>query len=83
MLHSLKIAAAPGTLGAPFASSSSSAARLTAADRAWIKTCISQRKANHEKPARLRKYCTCLEETIDDGPPLKNVTSLERGRDRL
>jgi hypothetical protein len=54
------------------------AAKLTPADRAWIDTCISQRKASGEKPARLRKYCTCMEETIDDNQPFEDVTSLER-----
>jgi hypothetical protein len=53
MLHSLKIAATLVVLGAALLSSPSYAAELTAADRAWIDTCISQRKASGEKPARL------------------------------
>jgi len=78
MLHSFKTAAALTTLCAAVFSSPLYAARLTAADRAWIDTCISQRKASGEKPVRLRKYCTCMEETIDDNQPFADVTSLER-----
>jgi hypothetical protein len=78
MLRSFKIAAALATLGATVFSSPSYAAKLTAADRTWINTCISQRKAGGEKPTRLRKYCTCMEETIDDNQPFADVTSLER-----
>jgi hypothetical protein len=77
MLHSFKIAAALLTVGAAL-SSPSYAAKLTAADRAWIDTCISQRRASKETPARLRKYCTCMEETVDDNQPFEDVTSLER-----
>jgi hypothetical protein len=78
MLHSLKIAAALVAVGAAALSSPSHAAKLNPADRAWIDTCISQRRASREKPARLRKYCTCMEETIDDNQPFADVTSLER-----
>jgi len=78
MLHSFKIAAALLILGAAVFSSPLYAARLTAADRAWIDICISQRKASKETPARLRKYCTCMEETIDDNQPFADVTLLER-----
>jgi hypothetical protein len=77
-LHSSGIAVALVTLGAAVFSLPSYAAKLAPADRAWIDTCISQRKARHEKPARLRKYCTCMEETIDDNQPFGDVTSLER-----
>jgi hypothetical protein len=77
MLRSFKLAAVLVALGAAL-SFPSYAAKLTAADRAWIDTCISQRKASGEKPARLRKYCTCMEETIDDNQPFADVTSLER-----
>jgi hypothetical protein len=78
MLHSFKIAAALVILGAAVLSSPLSAAKLTAADRAWIDTCVSQRKASGEKPERLRKYCTCMEGTVDDNQPFADVTSLER-----
>jgi hypothetical protein len=78
MLRSFKIAAALVTLGAAVFSSPLHADKLTAADRAWINTCISQRKASGEKPVRLRKYCTCMEETVDNNQPFEDVTSLER-----
>ena len=78
MLYSFQIAVALMILSTSLASSPSSAAKLTPADRAWIDTCISQRKASGEKPARLRKYCTCMEETIDNNQPFEDVTSLER-----
>jgi hypothetical protein len=78
MLHSFQIAAVLAALGAGLLSSPSYATKLTTADRAWIDTCISQHKTSGEKPARLRKYCTCMEETVDDNQPFADVTSLER-----
>lgn len=54
------------------------AAKLTAADRNWIDTCISQRTAEGNKPAALRKYCTCMQEIVDDNEPFENATALER-----
>jgi thiamine pyrophosphate-dependent acetolactate synthase large subunit-like protein len=56
MLHSLKATAALMTLGVAAFSSPSYAAKLTAADRAWIDTCIAQRKASKEAPARLSRW---------------------------
>lgn len=78
MLHTLRIAAALGTLGAALFSSALYAAMPTAADRAWIDTCISQRKSSKEAPARLRKYCTCMQQIVEDNQPLENATALER-----
>ncbi|WP_424627672.1 hypothetical protein [Bradyrhizobium sp. SYSU BS000235] len=54
------------------------AAKPTAADRAWIKTCIDQRQSSHEVPAKLRKYCTCMQDVVEDNQPFENVTALER-----
>lgn len=54
------------------------AAKLTAADCAWINTCVDQRKASKEQPAKLRKYCTCMQDAVDNNEPFENVTALER-----
>ncbi|MEH2510283.1 hypothetical protein V1291_001637 [Nitrobacteraceae bacterium AZCC 1564] len=54
------------------------AAKLTAADRAWINTCIDQRKSSKEQPEKLRKYCTCMQEVVEDNQPFENITALER-----
>jgi hypothetical protein len=78
MLHASLIAASLLTLGSALLSPPPFATKLSPADRAWIDTCISQRTASGEKPARLRKYCICMEETIDDNQPFADVTSLER-----
>ncbi len=78
MLHMFKIAAALGILGAALFSSALHAAKLTAADRAWIDTCISQRKSSKETPAMLRKYCVCMQQIVEDNQPFENVTALER-----
>ena len=79
-LHILKITTALGILSAVTFSGSALAAKLTAADRAWIDTCISQRKASGEKPAKLRKYCTCMQEVVvvEDNQPFESITDLER-----
>ena len=78
MLHMFRIAAALGTLGAALFSSALHAAKPTAADRAWIDTCISQRKSSKETPARLLKYCVCMEQIVEDNQPFETVTALER-----
>jgi hypothetical protein len=78
MLHMFKIAAALGILGAALFSSALYAAKPTAADLAWINTCISQRKSSNEPPARLRKYCACMQQIVEDNQPFENVTALER-----
>ena len=78
MLHTFKIAAALGTLGAALFSSTLYAAKPTAAERAWIDTCISQRKSSKETPGRLRKYCACMQGIVEDNQPFENITALER-----
>lgn len=54
------------------------AVKLTAADRAWINTCIDQRKSSKEQPAKLRKYCTCMQDVVEDNQPFDDITALER-----
>lgn len=53
------------------------AAKLSAADQAWINTCITQRKDVKETPARLRNYCICMHDVVDDNQPF-DITELER-----
>ena len=53
------------------------AAKLTAADRAWIDTCMAQRQMSKEQPKKLRKYCTCMQETVDDNEPFDSISALE------
>ena len=65
-------------IGALTSSAPASAAKLTAADRAWIDTCMAQRKAGQEKPARLRKYCACMQAVVEDNQPFDSITALER-----
>jgi hypothetical protein len=58
------------------ASSPVLAAKLTAADRAWIDTCMAQRQISKEQPKKLRKYCTCMQSIVDDNEPF-NASALE------
>jgi hypothetical protein len=67
-----------GLFGALTLSAPASAAKLTAADRAWIDTCMAQRKASQATPARLRKYCACMQDIVEDNRPFENITALER-----
>jgi len=67
-----------GALSAVTLSGTAFAAKLTATDRAWINACIAQRKASSEKPAKLRKYCTCMQEVVGDNQPFESITDLER-----
>lgn len=53
------------------------AAKLTAADRAWIQTCIDQRQMSKEQPKKLRKYCTCMQGIVDDNKPFDSISALE------
>jgi hypothetical protein len=76
--HIIKIATALGVLSAVTLSGTAFAAKLTAADRVWIDTCISQRKASNEKPAKLRKYCACMQEVVEGNQPFESITDLER-----
>ena len=49
---------------------------LSGADRAWIAKCVADRKNEGQKPARLRRYCACMQATIDDNEPF-TVSGLE------
>lgn len=64
--------------GAVVVSAPALAAELTAAGRAWIETCVAQRKASKEQPAKLRAYCACMQEIVDDNEPFDGITALER-----
>lgn len=55
-----------------------SAAKLTAADKAWIEKCVSDRKQSSLAPAALRKYCGCMQQVVDDNQPFESITELER-----
>ena len=59
------------------ASSPVLAAKLTAADRAWIDTCMAQRQISKEQPKKLRKYCTCMQGIVDDNEPFDSISALE------
>ena len=45
------------------------AAELSAADIAWIDKCIADRKIEQLDPVRLRKYCECMQQIVDDNEP--------------
>ena len=53
------------------------AAKLGDADRAWIDTCVTQRKESKAKQASLRAYCTCMHDVVEDNQPY-DITELER-----
>ena len=53
-------------------------AKIKPADRAWIATCIDQRKAERNDPAALRKYCVCMQQIVDNNEPFEGITELER-----
>ncbi|TKT72172.1 hypothetical protein YH63_012490 [Afipia massiliensis] len=74
----LKIVTALGVLSAVTLSGTAFAAKLIAADRAWIDACISQRKASNEKPSKLRKYCACMQGVVENNQPFQSATDLER-----
>lgn len=54
------------------------AAKPTDADRAWIDTCVDQRKSSNGQPVKLRKYCTCMQDIVEDNQPFENIAALER-----
>jgi hypothetical protein len=43
-----------------------SAAKLNAADNAWIGKCMNQLKRDNANKAIVRKYCTCMHAYFDD-----------------
>ena len=55
-----------------------SAAKLSAADKAWIEKCVSDRKGEKIEPVALRKYCGCMHEVVEDNAPFESITALER-----
>jgi hypothetical protein len=59
------------------ASGAAHAAKPSAADRAWIDSCVAQRKDSKAASAALRGYCTCMHEIVDDNQPY-GITELER-----
>jgi hypothetical protein len=42
------------------------AATLTAADRAWIATCVDRLKAEKAPKKAARRYCACMHDYVDD-----------------
>jgi hypothetical protein len=68
--------AACGLAGALLAAVPATAAELSAADLAWIDTCIADRMIEQLNPARLRKYCECMQEIVENNEPL-TVSELE------
>jgi hypothetical protein len=52
------------------------AADLSAEDIAWIDTCIADRKIEQLDPVKLRKYCECMQQIVDDNEPF-TVSELE------
>lgn len=80
MRRTFRLILAAGVFGALVMMSFASpafAAKLTAADRAWIDTCMAQRQMSKEQPKKLRKYCTCMQETVDDNEPFDSISALE------
>lgn len=77
LIKMFQIAAALGILNAAIFSSTADAAQLSAADRAWIDTCMAQRKMSKEQSLKLRKYCTCMQQTVDDNEPFDSISALE------
>jgi hypothetical protein len=65
-------------LGLLCAGDAASAAKLTAADKAWIDKCISDRKQSSLKPSALRTYCGCMQAVVDNNEPFESITELER-----
>lgn len=77
LIKIFQIAAALAILSAAVFSPTANAAKLTAADRAWIDTCMAQRKMSKEQPSKLRKYCTCMQATVDNNEPFDSISALE------
>jgi hypothetical protein len=63
-------------LGLSVGANPAGAAPLSAADLAWIETCIADRKLEALDPVKLRKYCACMQEIVDDNEPF-SVSELE------
>jgi hypothetical protein len=65
------------TVVAAIALPAQAAPKLTAADRAWIDACVSDRKQTGRSAKMLRAYCVCMQEVVEDNQPL-GITELER-----
>jgi hypothetical protein len=50
---------------------------LSPADKAWIDKCIADRAIEKNDPVKLRKYCICMHDIVEDNEPF-TVTELER-----
>ena len=68
--------AACGLAGALLAAVPVAAAELSAADLAWIDTCIADRKIEQLDPVKLRKYCACMQQIVENNEPF-TVSELE------
>jgi hypothetical protein len=63
-------------LGTLAATGHADAAGLSAADLAWIDKCIADSKIEQLDPVKLRKYCECMQQIVDDNEPF-TVSELE------
>jgi hypothetical protein len=52
------------------------AAELGAADLAWIEKCVADREIEQLDPIKLRKYCACMQQIVEDNEPF-SVSELE------
>ncbi len=79
------VTAALAMLGAAIALDATVAAELGAADIAWIDKCVADRmresSSGQMQPRSVefafRKYCTCMQEIVDNNEPF-DITKLER-----
>ena len=53
------------------------AEKLSAADKAWIETCVAQRTERQRDTVALGKYCSCMQQIVEDNTPF-GITELER-----
>ena len=63
-------------LGPLVATGPAAAVELSAADIAWIDKCIADREIEQLDPVKLRKYCECMQQIVDDNEPF-TVSELE------
>lgn len=67
-----------GLLGIAAAHDRAAAAKFIPVDKAWIDTCVADRKAEKLKPTALRQYCACMQAVVDNNEPFESITALER-----
>jgi len=72
----MRVACAFAALCIGVAATSGPAAALDAAGTAWIEICIADRKDEGLDPAKLRDYCTCMQDIVEDKEPF-TVSELE------